>query len=139
MQAQWGGITDAALAAMDLEQVVREHRMKQWRRQLIADVEDHIGDQHEWPHKEQRVVLHGRAVGRGEIFRFALFLLANHAPPRPVAALLCGLGLLPTAKKRRDAWDVLRSFRDGIDAQQARLSLRSSRTYNRPPMHQPPC
>ena len=47
------------------------------------------------------------------MFRFTLFLLGNHAPPRPVAALLVRLGLLPSAKKRRDAWDVLRAFRDG--------------------------
>ena len=30
-----------------------------------------------------------------------------------LATLLLGLGLLPTSKKRRDAWDAMRAFRDG--------------------------
>ena len=106
-------VSDAALAAVDVDQLVREHRLAQQWRRLIADVEDHIGMLHEWPHKEQRLVLNRRAVGRSDIFRFVLFMAGNRVPPRPIAALLCGLGMLPTPKKRRDAWDALRDFRDG--------------------------
>ena len=101
-------IADDVLAAVDIDVAVRRHRRETRQRRLIADVEDHIGDLHVWPYKEQRLVLSRRPIGRG-----AMFLLGNHAPPRPVAALLVGLGLLPSAKKRRDAWDVLRAFRDG--------------------------
>ena len=105
-------VSDAALAAFDLDGAVREHRNGQRRRELVAQVEDHIGALHDWPRKEQRLVL-TRAGGRGDIFRFILFLLGNRVPPRPVATLLLGLGLLPTSKKRRDAWDAMRAFRDG--------------------------
>ena len=42
-----------------------------------------------------------------------LFLLGNGAPPKCVATLLVGLNLVPDAKRRRDAWDAFRAFRDG--------------------------
>ena len=106
-------IADDVLATLDIDAAVRRHRRETRQRRLIADVEDHIGDLHAWPYKEQRLVLSRRPIGRGATFRFTLFLLGNHAPPRTVAALLVGLGLLPSAKKRRDAWDVLRAIRDG--------------------------
>ena len=66
-----------------------------------------------WPRKEQQLVLSGRPTGRNDMYRFILFVLGNGGPARPLAAMLVGLGLLPNAKKRCDAWDVLRSFRDG--------------------------
>ena len=74
-------------------------------------------------------------VGRGSVFRFVLFLLGNRAPPRPAAALLIGLGLLPTSKKRRDAWDAMRGFRDGtlrIDAFYWSLEAGSRQDINAP-------
>jgi hypothetical protein len=80
-------------------------RQARWR-QLIADIEDHIGDLHVWPHKEQRLVVSRRPICRSAMFRITLFLLGNRVPPRPVVALLVGLGLLPSAKKRLDTWDV---------------------------------
>ena len=107
------GVFDTDLAAFDLEGAVREHRRAKWHRRLIADVEDHLGELHCWPYKEQRLVLDAQPVGRKDIFRFVLFALGNRVPPRPIVVLLCGLGLLSSAKKRRDAWDVLRGFRDG--------------------------
>ena len=80
-------------------------------RRLLTDVEAHVGDLHEWPYKEQRLVLAGVPPGRLNIFRFTLFLLGNGCPPRPLARLLVGAGLLRTQKARRDAWDVMHSFR----------------------------
>ena len=112
-------ISDTVLATVDIEAAVRRHRRQARQHQLIADIEDHIGDLHVWPYKEQRLVLSRRPISRGAMFRFTLFLLGNRAPPRPVSALLVGLGLLPSAKKRRDAWDVLRAFRDGTLRQDA--------------------
>ena len=53
------------------------------------------------------------------MFRFTLFLLGNRAPPRPVAGWqpyssgTQAWTAAKCAKKRRDAWDVLRAFRDG--------------------------
>ena len=82
-------------------------------RVLLTDVEAHVGALYEWPYKEQRLVLAGVPPGRLHIFRFTLFLLGNGCPPRPLARLLVGAGLLPTLKARRDAWDVLRGFRSG--------------------------
>ena len=128
-------IGDSALAMVDVDAIVRDYRRQARRRQLIADVEDHVGDLHEWPHKEQQLALATRPVGRGSVFRFVLFLLGNRAPPRPVAALLIGLGLLPTSKKRRDAWDAMRGFRDGtlrIDAFYWSLEAGSGQNINAP-------
>ena len=106
-------LSDATLAAYDLDAAVRHHRRLARRLQLITDVEDHIGALHEWPHKEQLLALAGRPISRSAMFRLTLFLLGNRVPPRLIVAFLLGLGLLPTAKKRHDAWDVLRAFRDG--------------------------
>lgn len=106
------GLSDAELAAFDLDGVVREHRRRVWQRRLIADVEDHIGTLPTWPYAEQRLVL-ARSGDRRDVFRFVLFSLGNRAPPRPVVALLLGLGLLRTLKCRRDCWDAVRGFRDG--------------------------
>ena len=64
-------VSDAALMGFDLDGAVRDYRNGQWRRQLIADVEDHIGALHEWPHKDQRLVF-ARAGGQGDIFRWAI-------------------------------------------------------------------
>ena len=47
------------------------------------------------------------------MFRFVLFLLGNGAPPRAVARLLVGGGLVRKPKEKRDAWDVFVAFRDG--------------------------
>lgn len=105
--------SDAELAAFDIAEAVRVHRRAKQRRKLIADVEDHIGDLHGWPFKEQLFVLNEDAPSRGSVFRFILFALGNRAPPIPLASMLIGLGKLPTLKKRRDAWDAMRNFRDG--------------------------
>jgi hypothetical protein len=83
------------------------------QRKLLAAVEDHVGALHEWPHREQQLVRARSPPGRSQIFRFSLFLLGNGGPPRPVAQLLIGAGLLPSNKARRDAWDAFRAFRDG--------------------------
>ena len=40
--------SDAELAAFDIAKAVRAHRRVQQRRKLISDVEDHIGDLHNW-------------------------------------------------------------------------------------------
>ena len=104
---------EAALAAFDVDAVVGKHRKDMRRRQLVADVEDHLGALHTWPQREQRLVLGACAARRGDVFRFVLFTLGNRAPPRPVIAMLNGLGLLPTMKSRRDCWDAVRCFRDG--------------------------
>ena len=112
-------ISDDVLATIDIDAAVRCHRQQARRCQLIADIEDHIGDLHVWPHKEQRLVVSRRPICRSAMFRITLFLLGNRVPPRPVVALLVGLGLLPSAKKRRDTWDVLRAFRDGTLRQDA--------------------
>ena len=114
-------VYDAALAAFDIDAAVSEHRHKaeaqrqlDERRRLLSDVEDHIGDVHHWPHKEQHIALTCNShVRRGDVFRLTLFLLGNRAPPRPVAVLLLGLGILNDAKRKRDAWDAFRAFRDG--------------------------
>ena len=97
--------SDAELAAFDIAKAVRAHRRVQQRRKLISDVEDHIGDLHNWPFKEQLFVLNVDAPSRGSIFRFILFALGNRVPPLPLATMLIGLGKLRTSKKRRDAWD----------------------------------
>jgi len=106
-------LSDNVLAKVNIDAVVRRHRRNVQRRKLLADVEDHIGELHVWPRKEQQLVLSGRPTGRNDTYRFILFVLGNGGPARPLAAMLVGLGLLPNAKKRCDAWDVLRSFRDG--------------------------
>ena len=82
-------------------------------RRLLAAVEEHVGELHEWPAKEQRLVLAAADPGRLNIFRFVLFLLGNGAPPRAVARLLVGGGLVRKPKEKRDAWDVFVAFRDG--------------------------
>ncbi len=87
--------------------------MRDGARRLLADVEAHVGDLYEWPRREQALILAGVPPGRLNIFRFVLFLLGNGCPPRPLARLLVGAGLVPTDKARRDAWDVLRDFRTG--------------------------
>ena len=106
-------ISDAALAAHDVDSAVRCHRRKLRRRRLLSDVEDHLGDLHEWPRREQRLVLACQPVKRSDAFRFVIFLLGNRVPPRPAAAMLIGCGLVPSAKARRDVWDAFCNFRDG--------------------------
>jgi hypothetical protein len=102
-----------ALAAIDMDSAIRSHRRQLHRRRLIHEVEDHLGYLHEWPRKDQRIILACHPISRSEAFRIVIFLLGNRVPPRPAVALLVGCGLLPTAKSRRDVWDALRNFRDG--------------------------
>lgn len=87
--------------------------MRDVSRRLLADVEEHVGPLYDWPRREQALVLSGSSPGRLMVFRFTLFLLGNGCPPRPLARLLVGAGLVSTLKARRDAWDVFRDFRAG--------------------------
>ena len=105
--------SDAALSAFDLDGAIRHHRRMLRRRRLLSDVEDHLGELHERPRTEQLIVLACHQITRRNAFRFVIFLLGNRVPPRPIAALVIGCGLLPQAKRRRDVWDAMRSFRDG--------------------------
>ena len=73
--------SDAALSAFDLDGAIRHHRRMLRRRRLLSDVEDHLGELHEWPRKEQLLVLACHPITRRDAFRFVIFLLGNRAPP----------------------------------------------------------
>ena len=105
--------TLSLLLLISQKRCVRIEGCTQQRRKLISDVEDHIGDLHNWPFKEQLFVLNVDAPSRGSVFRFHLLALGNRVPPLLFATMLIGLGKLRTSKKRRDAWDAMRAFRDG--------------------------
>ena len=96
------GVFDTDLAAFDLEGAVREHRRAKWHRRLIADVEDHLGELHCWPYKEQRFVLDAQPVGRKDIFRFVLFAQRATACRRGLS-WCCSVGLGCCHRRRSGA------------------------------------